>query len=134
MDRSAGKRAHIGAPTFSLGLRHAAMSSETSRHGVQLELPRARLVQSAERLVFPDHSRGCYAHGGFVPDCVAAVWRVERRAAVHNYFPRHGRDPRHACLPALTRSDRVRLANLTNAPDLSADALLLHLESHPARD
>ena len=32
------------------------MSVETSRHGVQLELSRARLVQLAQHLVFPNRS------------------------------------------------------------------------------
>ncbi len=44
MDRSAGKRAHTREATVSLGLSHPAMSLETSRHGVQLELSRAGLV------------------------------------------------------------------------------------------
>src|SRR5438132_2286731 len=110
------------------------MSLETPRHGVQLELSRAWLVQFAERLVFPNHSRGRYANGGFVPDCVAAVRRVERGVAIHYYFPVDGRDSRHARLPARARADRARLAHFTNAIDLSADAQLLHLESDPARN
>src|SRR5438132_9997718 len=110
------------------------MSLETSRHGVQLELSRAWLVQFAERLVFSNHSRGCYANGRFVPDCVAAVWRVERGAAIHYYFPVDGCDPRHARLPARAGANYSRLAHFADALDLSADAQLLHLESDPARN
>src|SRR5207247_8913120 len=110
------------------------MSLETPRHGVQLELSRAWLVQFAERLVFPNHSRGRYANGGFVPDCVAAVRRVERGVAIHYYFPGDGRDPRHARLPTRARANRARLAHFTNAIDLPTHAQLLYLESDPARD
>src|SRR6266496_2068668 len=113
------------------------MSLETPRHGVQLELSRAWLVQFAERLVFPNHSRGRYANGGFVPDCVAAVRRVERGVAIHYYFPVDGRDPRHARQARTigSRSSRqASVAHFTNAIDLSADAQLLHLESDPARN
>src|SRR5947207_11123472 len=107
------------------------MPLETPRHGVQLELPRAWLVQFAQRLVFSNHSRRCYANGGFVPDRVAAVRRVERGTAIHYYFPGDGRDPRHARLPARAGANRAGLAHFTDAIDLSPDAQLLHLESDP---
>ncbi len=55
--------AHARTATFPLGLRHLAMSLETSRHGLQLALPRARLVQPAERLVFPNPARRAHAAG-----------------------------------------------------------------------
>src|SRR5437879_12080545 len=110
------------------------MSLETSRHGVQLELSRAWLVQFAERLVFSNHSRGCYANGGFVPDCVAAVRRVERGAAVYHHIPVDGCAPRHAGLHFGTRTNPARLAPFADAPDLPPDSQLLHLESDPARD
>ena len=77
--------AHAGATTFSLGLRHVAMSLETSRHGFQLELSRARLVQSAERLVFPNHSRRDHADGRFVSAGLASVWRMARGPAVRDH-------------------------------------------------
>ena len=91
LTRSPGRKRrdgrHARAATFAVGLRHAAMSLETSRHGVQLELSRARLVQFAQRLVFPDHSRRHHADGGFVPAGVAAIWRLERGAAVRHRIP-----------------------------------------------
>jgi len=40
---------------------------------------------------------------------------------------------RHARLPARARADRARLAYFADAPHLSSDAQLLHLESDPAR-
>ena len=63
LDGSARDSAHARAAAFSLGLWHAAMPLETSRHGLQLEVSRARLVQFAERLVFPNHSRRDHADG-----------------------------------------------------------------------
>ncbi len=63
LDGSARDGSHTRAAAISLGLRHAAMSLETSRHGLQLEISRARLVQPAECLVFPDHSRCHHADG-----------------------------------------------------------------------
>src|SRR5215831_15163213 len=100
MDRSARNRAHARATTFSLGLWHVAMSLETPRHGVQLELSRARLVQSAEHLVFSDYPCGCYAHRGPVSDCLATVWSVGSGAAIYHHIFGHGRDARHARLHA----------------------------------
>src|SRR5262249_41966131 len=134
VDRSAGKCAHTGAPTFSLGLRHAAMSVETPRHGVQLELSRAWMVQFAEHLVFPNYSRGGYAHGRPVPDWVASLWRMAGGAAIHHHIFGDGRDPRHACLPARAGAGRVGIAHSTDASDLPSDAQLLHLEGNPPRD
>ena len=119
---------------FALGLRHAAMSLETSRHGVQLELSRPRLVQFAEHLVFPDHSGGHHADGRFVPARFAAVWRLERGAAVRYHVPGDGRAPGDARLHFGTRTNPARLADSADAPDLPSDAQLLHLESNPARD
>ena len=110
------------------------MSVETSRHGVQLELSRAWLVQFAQHLVFSNHPRRCHANGGFVPACVAAIRRLERGAAVRYHFPGDGRDPGHARLHSGTRTNPARLAHFTDATDLPADAQLLHLESDPARD
>src|SRR5438552_14679148 len=98
------------------------MSLETSRHGVQLELSRAWLVQFAERLVFSNHSRGCYANGGFVPDSLAAVWRVERGAAIHHHIPFDGCAARYARLYFGARTNPARLAHFADALDLSADA------------
>jgi hypothetical protein len=108
------------------------MSLETSRHGVQLELSRARLVQFAQHLVFPNHSRGHHADGGFVPAGVPAIWRLERGAAVRHHLPRDGRAPRHASLHARARANPARLAHFADALDLSPDAQLLRLESNPA--
>src|SRR5262245_53445099 len=111
MDRSAGNGGDAGATTFAVGLRHAAVSVETSRHGVPLELSRARLVQLAEHLVFPNHSRGSYTDGGFVSSGIAAVWCVERSAPVHPGIPGDGRAPRHAGLHTRARADCARLAH-----------------------
>src|SRR4051794_8673920 len=133
MDRSARDCARADATTFALGLWHAAMSLETSRHGVQLELSRAGLVQFAQHLVFSNHSRGCHAHGRFVPAGIAAIWHLERGAAVHHCIPGDGRASCHARLYSGTRTNPERLAYSADAPDLSSDAQLLHLESHPAR-
>src|SRR5262249_43977117 len=133
VDRSAGNGRHAGATTFAVGVRHAAMSVEASRHGVQLELSRTRLVQFAQYLVFPNHSRRYYADGGFVPAGVIAIWCLDGSDAVHPDLPRDGRASRHASLHARARANRTRLAHSTNAPDLSADAQLLRLESNPAR-
>ena len=124
---------HARAATFAVGLRYAAMSVETSRHGVQLELSRARLVQFAQHLVFSDHSRGHHADGGFVPAGLSAIRRLERGAAVRHHIPRDGRATRHARLHFGTRTNPARLAHPANAPDLSPDAQLLRLESNPAR-
>src|SRR5262249_11031699 len=105
------------------------MSLETSRHGVQLELSRPRLVQFAEHLVFPNHSRGRHSYGGSVPPGFAAIWRLERGAAVHRNIPGHGRAPRHSSLHFGTRTNHAGVAHSANAPDLSPDAQLLRLES-----
>src|SRR5438046_9887183 len=102
MDRSARERAHTCTTTFTLGLWHAAMSLEASRHGVQLELSRAWVVQFAKHLVFSNHSRGSYADGRFVPARLTALWRVERRATICHHIPRYGRHPRAARLAAPT--------------------------------
>src|SRR4030095_3723855 len=74
VDGSARKRAHTYPSTFSLGVRDAAMSLETSRHVVQLELSRAWLVQFAQHLVFSDHSRGGPADGGLVFARGTVLW------------------------------------------------------------
>src|ERR1700730_9891784 len=106
------------------------MSVETSRHGVQLELSRARLVQSPEHLVFPDHPCGHYADGGFVPARLAAIRRLERSAAVRYHVSCDGRAPCHPGLYFGARTDPARLAHFTDALDLPSDAQLLHLESN----
>src|SRR5438067_5414492 len=134
MDRSARKCAHTCTTTVPLGLWHVAMSMETSRHGVQLELSGTRLVQFAEYLVFPDHSRGDHANGRSVPSCVVAIRRVERSAAIRYHVSCDGCSPRHARLHSGTRTDPARLAHFTDAPDLPSHAQLLHLESNPPRD
>src|SRR5262249_5665916 len=113
-----------------MGLWYTAMFVETSRHGVQLELSRARLVQFAEHVVYPNHSRRYHANGGFVSAGIAAIRRLERGAAVHRNIPGHGCSPRHARLHARARADHTRLANFADAPDLSPDAQLLCLESN----
>src|SRR5436309_2874292 len=107
------------------------MSLETSRHGVQLELSRTRLVQFAKHLVFPNHSRGRHAHGGFVPAGLPAIRRLERGAAVHHRISSDGRASGHARLYARTRTTHPRLAYPADAPGLSPHAQLLHLESNP---
>src|SRR5581483_3621157 len=134
MDRSAGICPHACEATFPLGLRDAAKSLETSRHGVQLELSRAWLVQFAEHLVFPDHPRGHHSDGRFVPSHVPAVRRVERRVAVRYYVSGDGRVTCHARLHPGTGTNPAGLADSTDALDLSTDAQLLHLESNPARN
>ncbi len=110
------------------------MSLETPRHGVQLELSRARLVQFAECLVFPNHSRGGHAGGGFALARFASVRCLERGAPVCNYISFDGRHPGDARLHFRTRTDHARVADFADAADLSADAELLHLESNFARD
>src|SRR5438874_12054903 len=110
------------------------MSLETPRHGVQLELSRAWLVQFAEHLVFPDHSRRTDTNGGLVPDCFVAIRRLERSIAIHCHVPGDGRNPRHACLPARPGAARLALAPLAPASDLLPGAELLHLDGHPAAD
>jgi len=106
---------------------------ETSRHGVQLELSRARLVQFAQHLVFPNYSCRYHANGGFVSAGIAAIRRLERGAAVHRNIPGDGRASRHSRVHARARAARARLAHSANASDLSADAQLLRLESNSAR-
>src|SRR6266404_2550892 len=122
MDRSARDGGHASAATFAVGLRYVAMSVETSRHGVQLELSRSRLVQFAQHLVFPNHSRGRHASGGFVPAGNAAIWRLERGAAVRHHLPRNGPALSYASLHFGTRTNPARLARSANAFDLSPDA------------
>src|SRR5207302_2011024 len=101
----------------------------TSRHGFQLELSRACLVQFAERLVFPNHSRRDYAGSGSVFARVASVRRMGRGPAVRDHVSFDGRDSRDPRLRFGTRTDHARVANFADASDLSADAELLHLES-----
>ena len=105
-----------------------------SEYGVQLELSRAWLVQFAQHLVFPDHSRRCHADGRFVLACLSAVRRLARSHAVRDYVPVHGRDSSQARLSSGARTHRPCLADFADAPDLSSEAQLLHLESDPARD
>ena len=105
-----------------------------SEYGVQLELSRAWLVQFAQHLVFPDHSRRCHADGRFVLACLSAVRRLARGHAVRDYVPVHGRDSSQARLSSGARTHRPCLADFANARDLPSDAQLLHLESDPTGD
>src|SRR5439155_14253745 len=122
------------ATAVPLGLWHAAMPLETPRHGVQPEVSRARLVQFAEHLVFPDHPCRYHADGRFISARLAAIWHVERSDAIRHYLPGHGRAPRDARLHSRARADRARLADIADAIDLPSHAELLHLESGPARN
>src|SRR3954451_16475653 len=98
------------------------MSLETSRHGVQLELSRAWLVQFAEHLVFPNRSRGRHADGGFVPARFVAIRCLERGAAVRHHIPRDGRATCDARLHFGARTNPARVAHSADAPDLSSNA------------
>jgi len=109
------------------------MSLETSRHGVQLELSRARLVQFAEHLVFPDRPRRRHANGRFVFARLAAIRRMAGGHAIRHHILVDGRDPRDARLHSGARTNSARVAHLADALNLSADAQLLHLESDLAR-
>src|SRR5205814_8042367 len=128
LDRSAGKRAYARAAAVPLGLWHAAMSLETPRYGLQLEVSRARLVQFTQHLVFSDHPCGYHSNGGFISARVAAIWHLERSDAICHHLPGHGRASRHARLHSRTRADRARLAHIADASDLPPDAQLLYLE------
>ena len=110
------------------------MFVETSRYGFQLELSRAWLVQFAERLVFPNRSRSDHSDGRFIFARLTSIRRLARGVAVRDHVPFNGRDPGDARLHLGTRTNHARVADFTNAPDLSADAELLHLESDFARD
>src|SRR5467141_3410952 len=100
------------------------MSLETSRHGLQLEIPRPGLVQFAERLVFPNHPGRDHADGGLVSPRLAAVRSLERGAAVRHRVSEYGRAPRHPCLHHRTRIHHPRLADSADAIDLSPDVEL----------
>src|ERR1043165_1092158 len=117
-----------------MGLWNAAMSMETSRHGVQLELSRAWLVQSAECLVLPNHPGRGHPDGGFVFVRFASFWRLARGATVCHHFSGDGCDPGHARLHSGTRTNSTGVAHSADATDLSANAELLHLEGNPSRD
>ena len=117
-----------------MGLWDAAMFMEASRHGFQLELSRARVVQFAERLVLPNHTRGGHSGGGFVFARVATIRRVARCSSVRNHILVDGRDSRDAGLYFGEGSDSTRVANFADASDLPASAELLHLESNSPRD
>ncbi len=60
------------------------------------------------------------------------AWRAV--SAVRHHISVNGCDSGHARLHPGTRTDQARVANFADAPDLSADAELLHLESNSARD
>src|SRR4029077_6221986 len=92
------------------------------------------LVQFAEHMVFPDHPGSHYADDRSVPARIATVWSLERGVAVRHHVFSDGCASRHARLYPGTRTDPARLAHFTDAPDLSPDAQLLHLESNPARN
>src|SRR5437016_11436587 len=98
------------------------MSVETSRHGFQLELSRARLVQFAECLVFSNHPCCHHANGRFISARVASIRHLACGLAVRGHVPFDGRDFGHARLHSGTRTDYARVADFTNAADLSADA------------
>ncbi len=55
VDRSAGNHPRPRQATVPLVFRDDAMPLEAPRHAVQSPLPRVGFLQSAERLVFPDH-------------------------------------------------------------------------------
>src|SRR5438105_14416337 len=97
------------------------MSVETPRHGLQLEVSRARLVQFAERLVFPDHSGRGHADGGFVLAGLVSSRRMAGAVAVRDHIPFDGCDSCHARLHSGKGTGHARVANFTNATDLSAD-------------
>src|SRR5262249_48134057 len=134
LDGSTGIGAHARATTISLGLRHAPVSLETSRHGFQLELSRARMVQFAEHLVFSDHSRRNYTGRGLVFARFVAVRRMGGGFAVRDGISFDGRHSRHARLHFGKGTGQARVADLADATDLSADVELLHLESNSPRD
>src|SRR5437764_14948922 len=113
-----------------MGLRYAAMSVETSRHGVQLELSRARLVQLTEHLVLSDRSDAQYADRRSISAGLSAIRRVELGPAVRDDIPCHGRTTCDARRCFGMRTNPGRLAHLPDAPDPSGDALLLRLESN----
>ena len=106
------------------------MSVETSRYGFQLEVSRTGLVQLAERLVFPNRSRRHHADGGLVPAGIASLRRVARGVAFRYRLSLDGCDSRDTRVHSRTRIRLARLANFTDATDLSADAELCDLESN----
>ncbi len=123
--RSPGRKrrkpcARSGAAAFPLGLRHVAMSLETSRSYFQLALSRARLVQSAERLVFPNHPRRDFSAGRFSPHRFVTVWHLGRRPALRHYFSRDRSFHRGPGLFDRGRAGYSRMAHFADAPDLPA--------------
>src|SRR5262249_36416451 len=94
----------------------------------------ARLVQFAEYLVFSNHSGRGYTGGGFIFARVAPVRRLARGVAFRDHFFVDGCNLGDACLYFGKRTGHARLANLSDAPDLPANAQLLYLESDLARD
>jgi hypothetical protein len=59
---------------------------------------------------------------------------MARSLAVRDHIPLDGCDPGNAGLHFGERTGYARMANFADAPDLPADAELLHLESNFARD
>src|SRR5258708_39237864 len=103
------------------------MSLETSRHGFQPEIWRARMVQPAELVVFSNHSRRHYADGRFVPARLAAVWRLARGPAFRHRLSGDGCGSRDARLHPGTRIRFARVADSSDAADLPTDAELRHM-------
>src|SRR6476620_9248281 len=110
------------------------MSLEASRQSLQLALSRARLVQSAKRLVLPDPARRPHSHGRLFPSRFAPIRRLARGATVCRHLRRDGCESRHARLRAGARIDFSRLANSPDAPDLPPASQLCDLEGHFPRN
>ena len=58
---------------------------------------------------------------------------MARGDAIRHYLPGDGRNSRDPRVHFGTRTDPARLADSPDAPDLSSDAQLLHLEGDLAR-
>jgi len=84
-------------------------------------------------LVFPDHSRRNYSSGRFVPYFVAAIRGLARSSSICYRVFGNRRDPRNARLHFGARERPARMADHSDAADLSADVELLRLESNFAR-
>src|SRR5438874_11600519 len=86
-----------------------------------------------KKMVFPNHPRGRHANGRFVFARLTAIWRMARGDAIRHYLPGDGRNSRDPRVHFGARTDPARLADSPDAPDLSSDAQLLHLEGDLAR-
>src|SRR5437868_9977028 len=98
------------------------MPVKTSLYGFQLELSRARLVQFAERLVFPNHPRGRHADGRSLSARIIAFRRMGRGHALCRYVFGHGLNSGDTRVYTGTRTRHARVAHLANAIDLPAAA------------